>query len=446
MAISHWKKLIKRIKEGSINERNFIHYGHYYDILQDVIKHIQKYGYYVVDGRLEDSLINYVCNKVEDFSDVIDLDRIAFDISSDLKKLIVPNIILIPMNHMNKMFLDNVIELDENISLFSMKEKIGVIRRDKSLLSRYVEKKIYCKFGADHIVITKDPFFFNYPILGISIKHIDYRVEHEAPKIVEAVYSLIRMLDFKEDRDPKDKGWGVRFRDRLPEAFTYTVYYKESGSDYNDLNDGELGYSFRFKFNPILDINTLAFIQKKDQFTSLLKLVIEYSLMTEMDIDPIMYRIRKKWISGINLFNTAYEFVSIGKYDAALLLMYSILESLFFKLGDYNRKDVLIERVEKFLENQTDIKGVRVLITATSNYRNMFVHQGVGLERFKTYRSLNDREGYIQGQKPFIHDAWYPMPEKEFKDYYSLMTLVIYVLINDPKKLFDFYIKNVETQ
>jgi hypothetical protein len=445
MAIGHWKKLIKKIKEGSINERNFIHYEHYFDILQDVINHIQKYGYYVIDGRLEDCLIKHVCTKFEDFSDFIDLDKIASDISSNLKKLIVPNIILIPMNHMNKRLLDKVTMLDDNISLFSMSEKMGKIRRDKSLLSRYVEKKIYCKFGADHILITKDPFFFNYPILGISIKHIEDRVEHEAPKIVESVYSLIRMLDFREEREPNDKGWGVRFRDNLPEAFTYTVYYKKAGSDYNNLNDGELGYSFRFKFSPILDINTISFIKNKDRFTSLIKQVIEYSLMTEIDINPIIYRIRKKWISGINLFNTVYEFVSIGKHDAALLLMFSILESLFFKLGDYNRKDVLIERLEKFLKNESDIKSVKALITTTSNYRNMFVHQGIGLERFKTYRSLNDREGYIQGQKPFIH-SWHPMPENEFKNYYALMTLVIYVLINDTDKLFDFYVNNVETQ
>jgi hypothetical protein len=58
---------------------------------------------------------------------------------------------------------------------------------------------------------------------------------------------------------------------------------------------------------------------------------------------------------------------------------------------------------------------------------------------------LNDREGYIQGQKPFIH-SWHPMPENEFKNYYALMTLVIYVLINDTDKLFDFYVNNVETQ
>ncbi len=446
MAISHWKKLVSKIKEGSIDERNFIHYEHYYDILQDIVNHIQKYGFYVVDGRLEDSLINHVCVTFKDFSGLIDLDKIASDISSELKKLIVPNIILIPMNHMNKMLLENVTELDENISLFSMNEKISVIKRDKSLLARYVENKIHCKFGADHIYITKDPFFFNYPILGISVKHIDYRVEHEAPKIVEAVYSLIRMLDFKEDREPRDKGWGVRFRDRLPEAYTYTVYYKEAGSDFNDLNDGELGYSFRFKFSPILDINTLAFVNNKDRFTSLLKLVIEYSLMTEKDIDPIIYRIRKKWINGINLFNSVYEFVSIGKYDAALLLMYSIMESLFFKLGDFNRKDVLIERLEHFLGNDSSIKGVKTLITVTSNYRNMFVHQGIGLERFKTFRSLNDREGYIQGQKPFIHDAWHPMPDKEFNEYHSLMTLVIFILTNNTQKLFDFYVKNVENQ
>lgn len=325
-----------------------------------------------------------------------------------------------------------------------MSEKKSKIRKDKSLLSRYVEKKIYCKFGADHILITKDPYFFNYPVLAIKIEHIDYIVEHEAPKIVESVYSLLRMLDIDEDREPTDHGWGVRFRDRVPEAYTYTVYYKKAGSDYSNLNEGELGYSFRFKFSPILDINTKSFVENNKKYTSLLKRVIENSLIAEIDFNQNDYLIRKKWVNAINMFNTAYEFISIGKFDSALLLFFSILESLFFKLGEYNTKDMLIDRLVLFYHDRPLQADIKTLIKNVTKYRNEFIHQGIGLERFKTYRSLNDREGHLQGQKPFIHDAWYPMPEKEFKDFNLFMRLVINILIEDSESLFDFYISNVD--
>lgn len=58
--------------------------------------------------------------------------------------------------------------------------------------------------------------------------------------------------------------------------------------------------------------------------------------------------------------------------------------------------------------------------------------------------NLNDREGHLQGQKPFIHDAWYPMPEKEFKDFNLFMRLVIDVLLNNPDQLFSFYCQNIQ--
>ena len=71
--------------------------------------------------------------------------------------------------------------------------------------------------------------------------------------------------------------------------------------------------------------------------------VINNSFIVEDDHDKNDFIIRKKWVNAINIFNTAYEFTSIGKFDSALMLQFSILESLFFKLGEYNKKDTLIE-------------------------------------------------------------------------------------------------------
>jgi hypothetical protein len=444
MPNSHWKKLAKNIYDGSINKRNFHDYADFYEIMQDIAERMKKYGYYTFDCRFEDCVIKIVCDKFKSSINDINLEEIALSVTENLKKLIVPNIILIPLNHLNSIILDAEIAIDKDISLFPMNEKSSKTKKDKSLLSRYVEKKIFCKLNANRILMTKDPYFFNYPILAIKIEHVDFRVEHEAPKIVESSYSLLRMLDFDLEREPNDKGWGVGFRDEKPEAYTYTVYYKESGSDFKNLKTGKLGYSFRFKFSPILDINTIEFIHYKEKYTDLLKKVIEYSFISENELTNKEFLVRKKWVNSIILFNTVYEFASIGKFDAALLLMFSILESLFFNLGDYNTKEKLIARLSSYLEPFEFNVDIKTLIKETTEYRNNFVHQGIGLERFKTYRSLNDREGFLQGQKPFVHGSWYPMPDKEFNDYLSLMKLVIFILTNDTDSLFKYYCERVD--
>ncbi|MDD4070268.1 MAG: hypothetical protein PHF05_07435 [Candidatus Izemoplasmatales bacterium] len=445
MALKHWKKLSNQILIGKINRRNFIDFPHYDEIIHDVAIRIKKYGYYTFDGRFEDCIIDFLCKMYSKEVENYDLEETSKTISTLMKKDIVPNIIVIPLNHLNRIYLPEELVLDNDIAIFAMNEKLSKIKNDKSLIARYVEKKIFCHFNADHILITKDPYFFNYPIIAIKIEHIDYIVEHEAPKIVEAVYSLIRMLDFKQAREPGDHGWGVRRRDRIPEAFTYVVYYKETGSDYENLKEGELGYSFRFKFSPILDINTKYLVDHIEQYSSLLKKVIDNSFIVENDFKKNEYTIRKKWINAIAIFNTAYEFLSIGKIDSAVLLLFTILESLFFKLGEYNKKDMLIERIEAFFAGIDWSPKIKPLMKNVSKYRNEFVHQGIGLERFKTYRSLNDREGHLQGQKPFVHDAWYPMPEKEFRDINVLIGLVITIIVDNPERLFSFYIDNIET-
>ncbi|MDD2493426.1 MAG: hypothetical protein PHY83_05755 [Bacilli bacterium] len=84
------------------------------------------------------------------------------------------------------------------------------------------------------------------------------------------------------------------------------------------------------------------------------------------------------------------------------------------------------------------------MIKDVTKYRNNFIHQGIGLEIFRTYRSLNDREGFLQGKKPFVHNALSPMPEKEFNNYLVLMKLVIFILTNDTTSLFRFYRENVD--
>jgi len=53
---------------------------------------------------------------------------------------------------------------------------------------------------------------------------------------------------------------------------------------------------------------------------------------------------------------------------------------------------------------------------------------------------------FLQGQKPFVHNALSPMPKKEFRDYLNLMKLVIFILTNDTTSLFNFNCEKVDME
>lgn len=433
-----WLKLIEKIRNKEINSQNFIDDENANIVLSNIALDIKKYGYYTYDGRFQDATISCLIDNFSNGDTVIEYKQIVKEISEELKKFVVTNIILIPMNHLNDILLPLILELESpDIVLFSMKEKISSIKRDNSQLANHFERHINSKLNSQHILNTKDINFFNYPILAIKINHIDYRVEHEAAKISEASYSFLRMLDFDKNREPNDNGWGVFIRDKKREAYTYVVYYKDFNSSTNKFNEGSYGYSFQFKFSPILDINTDAFLSYKEKYTTLLRQFINVSFMNEIDFNEDEFKRYERWQNAVLLFNTAYEFASIEKYDSALLILITILESLFIKRNEGGGKSTKLQnRVSFYLKNFEDFKNIDIMkvINDTYDYRNAFVHEGIRLDRYQTYRGLNDRQG-ISGQKPFTHGMWHPMPEQELYNFIHLIKIVIKVLSMDVTQL-----------
>lgn len=81
------------------------------------------------------------------------------------------------------------------------------------------------------------------------------------------------------------------------------------------------------------------------------------------------------------MFNDAYEFASIEKYDASLIFLLVILESLFVK-NTGNKKENVVLALEDFYkrESKRDVAKIRPLITKVYHTRNAFVHEGNGLD------------------------------------------------------------------
>lgn len=434
-----WLRLIEKIRNKEIDSHNTIDDEDADIVLSNIALDIKKYGYYTYDGRYQDATIRILIDKFSNGDTNIKYNQIVKEISEELKKLVVTNMILIPMNHLNESFLPPILELEpSNIVLFSMKEKISSIERDNSQLANHFERHIKSKLNSQHILNTKDRNFFNYPILAIKIDHIDFRVEQEAAKISEASYSFLRMLDFGKNREPNDKGWGVFIRDKKRGAYTYVVYYEDYKSLTNKFNEGHYGYSFQFKFSPVLDINTDAILSYKEKYTTLLRQFINVSFMNEIDYNEEQIKRYDRWKNAVLLFNTAYEFASIEKYDSALLILITILESLFIKRneGGGGKSKKLQNRVSLYLKDFEGFINIDIakVINDTYDYRNDFVHEGKRLDRYQTYRPFNDGQA-ISGQKPFIYGLRRSMPEQEYHNFINLIKIVIKVLTTDITQL-----------
>ena len=434
-----WVELRHKIATEKINFRNIIYFSGYDYIMFDIAEKIQKYGYYTYDGRFEDAVIDFLLVTLKNPEIPLDIEQYASQISMKMKRYITHNMILVPLNHLNTKFLPDVLNLDvdRKIAIFNVSEA-RIDKHETTPLEVFFAKNTRCNLNKQHIFLVKDRSFFNYPILAIAIEHIDYRVQHEAPRIIEAAYSFLRMLDFSCGDEPNNNGCGVRRRDGRREASTYVVYNKDPDSNQNNLSEGNLGYSYRFKFAPNLDVNTVAFINDPKPFTRLLAQAIDVAFMNPIDTDENELKKYNKWLNAVILFNTAYEFASVAKYDSALLLLVVILESLFLKSKDEtensknenNKKSRLSNRVSAFLSDDTRFTSVDIksIISQVYDYRNTFIHEGFGLERQQTFWGLNDDEGSMRGQKPFKHGMFLKMSENEYHNFLMAIKIVIAIL------------------
>ena len=415
------------------------------DVINEIYQDVSKFKFYTLDGRFQDLLVKLL--KTNDYKSC-GYQGLLKDLKTELQTLIVDNIMLLPINFLKSLKCHSDLELNDYMNIFfpteddlkNFKDVELIIRQEKRMkdkmhklddnLCRYFEKILNAKLDKEHILLVKDRAFFNYPILALHFKNIDFKVEKESGRIAEAVYSILRMVDFAKAKS--DYGRGLLERDWLEPAHTYVVYYN---SEYPD-EKSYYGHSFRFNFSYFLDISTDCFIENQGAIVETIDLYIKTCFLDKRTFTTKDINIINKWNNAILLFNTAYEFASIEKYDACVLVLCSILESLFLKNEGRNKVDKLIEEITLFYKEDFPLDKLKRINEAIKNiykYRNKILHEGLGYEtKFLFSRSLTSYQGIYRGMKPFKYQgAIYPY--EEIVNIEIIITFIINVLMDTHK-------------
>ena len=399
-----FNKILTRVQANEITTSNFYKDEEFENFIEILNEDIAKFKNYTYDGRAQDLIFkglkkfSPLATKYGQFLKYLEVE---FD------KLVVPCIILIPLNFLNDAVLKSDLYITDNIKLFKT-EKVNTVKKlkiskKKSALENHVESTIYANLLKEHILLAKDKNFFNFPILAINIDCIDYQVDNESSIITEATYSFIRMLDYSAPRE--GSGWGILHQDKTPTRL-YGVYYNEVGTSPKAPYNNGYGYSGRFKFSPYLDINSTEFIKQIDLFRDLLVKFCNNCFLDKRKIDKKTVLKIEKWQKAVLLYNTAYEFASIEKYDECLLQQIIILELLFLGNSEHNKRVALCDKITPFMENNygADSDAIKEVIENAYKKRNKFVHEGQSIcYNFSTFKSLNSHQGLIRGMKPFAY-------------------------------------------
>lgn len=429
--------VLSDIDRGYVNICNYRNNASFCKFYNMLAEELQQYSNYTFDGRFEKLLFDELKKSIKyrrNYNQFFSVMR------EGLKALMVPCIIIIPLNFINDKKISCDKKLSEKITLFKT-DKPQIAYRffrgpiiSETPLAAYFKENIYSLLLRDHIEKAKDRNFFNFPILTILVKNIDKMVEIESGRIVEATYAFIRMLDFNYSLE--EGGWGYMFHSRLAPASTYGVYYNSEGL--TELPAGSAadgyGHSLRFKFSPFLDVSTEGFLNNLEEFEKLLSQYIDYCFLDSINFSKETLVKIAKWQNSIQMFNTAYEFASIERYDSTLILLLTVLESLFIK-NEGNKKEHLVIALQNFFRENCNIREdfIRDNITQAYKLRNKFVHEGIGVENEYIYsKPLNDYQGVHIGMKPFAHIGIYHYPSN-IENLKNLFTITIQVLRNYKK-------------
>jgi len=402
----------------------------YFEILNQIYTDVQKFKNYTIDGRFQDILAETLKNSKYETEGY---GALLSDLERELNKLVVTNIMLLPINFIDKNRFNGDVRLNEYMNLFLPTKKDLIDYNDFALrkrqekrqkdskgkmsdnLCKYFEGKLENKLNKEHILLVKDRNFFNYPILSIEIKNVNYKVEKESGRIAQAVYAILRMIDFKGERE--SYSWGILDSAWAPPANTYVVYYnKENYKFTHKFNDGYYGYSFMFNFSYFLDISTLSLVNNIELFTEVLDIYIKTCFLDLRKYETYQLNLINKWNNAISMFNTAYEFASIEKYDACNLILCALLESLFLENEGRNKQERLLSKISEYINDVYDnLKKDEILFSLKNLYRfrNKIMHEGSGYEaRYMSSRRLSQYQGIYRGMRPFKYSgAVYPDPD-----------------------------------
>lgn len=361
-----FKEFLKAVQQNSKVSYGFEERKPFRDVINEIYQDVSKFQYYTLDGRFQDILILLLKDpkyETEDYSILLK------DLETELRKLVVSNVMLLPINFIKSSEINEDLVLNDYIHLFmptrddlkNFENFELIIRQEKRKkdkkhkfddnLCKYFEEKLNSKLDKEHILLAKDLEFFNYPILSIYFKNIDFKVEKESGRIAEAVYAFLRMIDFIKTKT--DDSWGLLDESWDKPAHTYVVYYNEENpNEIPNCDNSYYGYSFRFNFSYFLDINTNCFIENIDLFVSLIDLYIQTCFLNICNYSSAEINIINKWSNAVLMFNTAFEFASIEKYDACVLMLCSIMESLFLKNEGRNKLEKLLVEVNIFAKRR----------------------------------------------------------------------------------------------
>ncbi|MBR2506607.1 MAG: hypothetical protein IKB70_06785 [Bacilli bacterium] len=428
------EQIIFDVQKGYISIHNYHDSKKFRIFIRELSIDIEKLSKYTFDGRFEKLLFDILNDATKNH---VTYNDFIYLLKSKLEELSVPCIIIIPLNYIDDRELKNTIQLSNNIVLFKTDKpciKYRLFREPikyDTPLEKYFKEKAYKLLLRDHIETAKDRNFFNFPILTILVNNVDSRVINESGRIVETVYALIRMLDFEKELD--ECGWGYFFHSKLHPAGTYGVYYNKEGTKELpiDTEANGYGYSMRFKFQPILDVSTQNFLSSLYKFENILTKYISYCFMDKTKFSEKQLVKISKWQNTFQMFNNAYEFASTERYDSTLLLLLTILESLFVK-NTGNKKENLILALEDFFQEKKVFDGnfIRINIEQAYKSRNKYVHEGVGVENEYVYsKPLNSYQGIYPGMKPFAHIGLYHYPSN-IENIKNLFRIAIESIIN----------------
>jgi hypothetical protein len=130
------------------------------------------------------------------------------------------------------------------------------------------------------------------------------------------------------------------------------------------------------------------------------------------------------------MFNTAYDLASIERYDATLVTLISILESIFLKPNARLKKENLKNQISSFLNEDCS-----KLIDVSYKRRSDYVHEGKTIGGIMRFKLAENEHNYIPGYKPFTQYSVFGFPD-QITDLRKLMNVcaeVIFKMIDDKR-------------
>lgn len=165
-----FKDFLKAAQQNEKVSYSFEESKPYSDIINEIYRDVSRFQYYTLDGRLQNVLIKILKDPKYETECYF---RFLKDLEIELKKLIVSNVMLLPLNFIKSSQFKKDLVLNDYMNLFIYtqedfrKHKENVrqeYRKDKKHelddnLCRYFKEKLNSELDKGHILLAKDRNF-----------------------------------------------------------------------------------------------------------------------------------------------------------------------------------------------------------------------------------------------------------------------------------------------